>query len=64
MRQRIQWAAGPVVLLVALVVTSVAFGAPGDFDTSFGSLGYQTVGFGALDRATHVAVAPDGRGLT
>lgn len=65
MRRRVspRWSAAALVLLVGslAVVVSVALGAPGAFDTLFGSDGYQTVGFGGLDRATHVAIAPDGR---
>jgi uncharacterized delta-60 repeat protein len=62
-RIRAQRGVGLVALLAALVVVAaVAFGGPpGAFDTSFGGNGYQTVGFGGLDRATHVAITPDGR---
>ena len=55
-------AAGVATVLVTMVLSSsVAQAAPGDLDASFGAGGKQTVNFGGADRATHVAIAPDGR---
>src|SRR5689334_13901698 len=39
---------------------ATAAAAPGDLDPSFGSGGKQTLNFGGTDRATHVALAPNG----
>jgi uncharacterized delta-60 repeat protein len=65
MRRVCAWSKAGLVVglagLVAVVVVVAAWGAAGAFDTSFGGQGYQTVGFGGMDRATHVAVTPDGR---
>ena len=46
-------------MLVAPVGAALA--APGDLDPSFGTGGKVTLDFGGTDRATHVALAPDGR---
>jgi uncharacterized delta-60 repeat protein len=47
--------------LVLAVLAPAARAAPGQLDATFGSGGKQTVDFGGTDRATHVAVARDGR---
>ena len=44
-----------------LGVRAASLAAPGDPDTSFGGDGKQTLNFGGLDRASHVAITPDGR---
>jgi uncharacterized delta-60 repeat protein len=55
-------AAGLAVALVIMALSSsVALAAPGDLDASFGAGGKQTLNFGGADRATHVAITPDGR---
>jgi len=56
---------GASVVLAALAIFGVliatgAFAAPGDLDTSFNGRGTQTFNFGGADRATRVAIAPDG----
>jgi uncharacterized delta-60 repeat protein len=65
-RRRRLWAglalaAGVVMALVAMGVSAAAAGPPGALDAGFGIGGKRTVNFGGTDRATHVAVAPDGR---
>ena len=48
--------------MTALVLSSsVAAATPGGLDGSFGADGKQTLNFGGADRATHVAITPDGR---
>jgi uncharacterized delta-60 repeat protein len=52
--------------LIAVVMTifawpATAAGSPGDLDTSFNGTGKQTMDFGGFDRATHLAIAPDGK---
>ena len=48
--------------MTALVLSSsVAAANPGGLDGSFGADGKQTLNFGGADRATHVAITPDGR---
>jgi uncharacterized delta-60 repeat protein len=44
-----------------LLPASPSLAAPGDLDGSFSGDGKQLVDFGGNDRATHVAMAPDGR---
>ncbi|HEY5245932.1 MAG TPA: delta-60 repeat domain-containing protein, partial [Acidimicrobiales bacterium] len=53
----------PIVIALAtmLLSASIAWAAPGDLDTSFGTGGKQTLNFGGEDRASHVVVTPDGR---
>ena len=46
---------------LTLLLASPALAAPADLDGSFSGDGKQLVDFGAFDRATHVALAPDGR---
>jgi uncharacterized delta-60 repeat protein len=41
-------------------VRAIALAAPGSLDTTFSGDGKQTVNFGGLDRATKVALEPDG----
>jgi uncharacterized delta-60 repeat protein len=55
------FAAGVLMALVAMGVSAAAAGPPGALDAGFGVGGKRTVNFGGTDRATHVAVAPDGR---
>jgi uncharacterized delta-60 repeat protein len=43
------------------VTAGVALAAPGDLDSGFGTGGKTTIDFGGTDRATHVALTPDGR---
>ena len=57
-----KWATGMATTMVALVLSSsVAVAAPGGLDGSFSADGKQTLNFGGADRATHVAITPDGR---
>ena len=51
---------GAALLATAWTAPST-LAAPGALDTTFGTGGRQTVDFGGTDRATHVAVTPDGR---
>src|SRR5690242_20093150 len=51
--------AGGLILL--LVFAALALAAPADLDGSFSGDGKQLVDFGGFDRATHVALTPDGR---
>ena len=46
---------------LTLLLASPALAAPADLDGSFSGDGKQLVDFGAFDRATHVALTPDGR---
>ena len=59
-RGGLAFAACLVVALVAMGVSAAAAGPPGALDTGFGIGGKRTVNFGGTDRATHIAVAPDG----
>lgn len=54
-------ATGIVGVVLALLASSVADASPGDLDTTFGNGGKQTLDFGGLDRATRLAITPDGR---
>ena len=49
-----------IALALALLASSVAEASPGDLDTTFGNGGKQTLDFGGLDRATRLAITPDG----
>jgi uncharacterized delta-60 repeat protein len=61
-RPSLLWALGAILVPVALALpASVAMAAPGDLTGSFSGDGKQLVNFGGDDRATHVAVTPDGR---
>lgn len=67
MQQRDQRFRGFVRLLAtvvmatsSLVVSGVAFGAPGDTDTSFGSNGFTRIDFGKWDAPWEVVSLPDG----
>ena len=60
----VRWGVRVAILLVtgaALVSAAVALAAPSDLDTSFSGDGKVQVDFGGYDRATHVALTPDGR---
>jgi uncharacterized delta-60 repeat protein len=50
-----------LVTFAALVSAAVALAAPSDLDTSFNGSGKLQIDFGGYDRATHVALAPDGK---
>ena len=54
-----RWLAVCALALTALPAAAQA--APGDLDPAFGIGGRARIDFGGTDRATHVAVAPDGR---
>ena len=57
------FAGAALLTCIALLVigASVALAAAGDLDPGFGTGGKTTVDFGGTDRATHVALTPDGR---
>lgn len=50
-----------LVTVAALVSAAAALAAPSDLDTSFNGSGKLQIDFGGYDRATHVALAPDGK---
>lgn len=53
-----------LVAVTTLTVSAPAGAAPGDLDAGFGASGKVTLDFGGIDRATHVALMPDGRIVT